>query len=101
VRHAKSTLFDPPCPALAQVFKHCTAILLAGDELAARDLYWRGVQEEAALAPLELEGMFRRATELNPYVAEPHIMLSQVRSSSALQLCPRPVLHSPSLYDSP
>ena len=59
------------------MFSNCTQLLDPRDEITARAQYWRGVQEDGKMDKLEQEQLFRTATELNPYVAEPHVMLSQ------------------------
>ena len=67
----------PYLPNVPPVFNGCTEILDPRDELKARDLYWEGVQRDNRMPKDEQEELFRQATQLNPYVAEPHVMLSQ------------------------
>mmetsp|Transcript_75032 Transcript_75032/g.160724 ORF Transcript_75032/g.160724 Transcript_75032/m.160724 type:complete len:446 (-) Transcript_75032:88-1425(-) len=66
------------------VFNNCTEVLEIQAEIKARDLYWKAVQGQGAqmgrpkLSNQEQDRLFRETLELNPYVAEPHIMLSQL-----------------------
>lgn len=63
------------------VFSHCTTILDEDAQQQARDLYWR------AVSSLELQGpqhaqqaaaLYEQAAVLNPFMAEPHLMLAQL-----------------------
>ena len=60
------------------VFNNCTCILNAQDEREARDLYWDARRHELTKSDEELEKMYFRSAQLNPWVAETHIMLSQL-----------------------
>ena len=60
------------------VFNNCTEVLDLQDELKARDLYWNARTQEHEKTMEELENMYRESCELNPYCAEPHIMVSQL-----------------------
>ena len=60
------------------VFNNCTVILDQKDEKEARDLYWDARRFEHEKSDEELEAMYRKSAELNPWVAETHIMLSQL-----------------------
>jgi len=64
------------------VFNHCTAVLTPEDEVTALKCYWSGVQQqqwdEPEWNPQHAEALFREATEKNPWVAEPHVMLAQL-----------------------
>lgn len=68
----------PYLQQIPPVFNNCTEVLPMPAELEARDLYWKAVQGASDLAAAELEALYRRASELNPYIAEPHVMLSQL-----------------------
>ncbi|KAJ4873447.1 Uncharacterized protein Rs2_44898 [Raphanus sativus] len=63
------------------VFSFCTKVLDAKEQIEARDMYWEAVQRSDA----SKEGYLERAEEKvvggiekNPYVGEPHVLLSQV-----------------------
>ena len=44
----------------------------------SRDLYWDARRHELTKSDEELEKMYFRSAQLNPWVAETHIMLSQL-----------------------
>ncbi|KAL6189668.1 hypothetical protein ACLB2K_036071 [Fragaria x ananassa] len=52
------------------VFENCTRVLDAGDQIAARDLYWEAVCDSASL--------LKSCIEKNPFVGEPHVVLAQL-----------------------
>ncbi|CAF1932329.1 unnamed protein product [Brassica napus] len=62
------------------VFSFCTKVLDAKEQIEARDTYWEAVSSDASK-----EGYLERAEERllvciekNPFVGEPHVLLSQV-----------------------
>ncbi|KAL5982994.1 hypothetical protein ACLOJK_017074 [Asimina triloba] len=55
------------------VFDHCGTVVDAGEQIAARDLYWEGVCSE----PERAEELLLRSIEKNPFVGEPHVVLAQ------------------------
>ncbi|XP_058097805.1 uncharacterized protein LOC131242878 [Magnolia sinica] len=55
------------------VFENCSKVLDAGEQIAARDLYWEGVCGGAEKA----EGLLLESIEKNPFVGEPHVVLAQ------------------------
>ncbi|KAG2317550.1 hypothetical protein Bca4012_068448 [Brassica carinata] len=62
------------------VFSFCTKVLDAKEQIEARDMYWEAVSSDASK-----EGYLERAEERllgciekNPFVGEPHVLLSQV-----------------------
>lgn len=65
---------------LPPVFAGCTATLERDAENEARDLYWQVVSDPALQDddPAHAEGLLRRAGELNPFVAEPHVLRAQL-----------------------
>eukprot|EP00878_Enallax_costatus_P023052 GHUV01024503.1.p1 GENE.GHUV01024503.1~~GHUV01024503.1.p1 ORF type:complete len:172 (-),score=32.40 GHUV01024503.1:106-621(-) len=70
-----SKLIVPP------VFDNCTKILSESDQQRARDLYWEVVSNPELQGPqnaAEASEKLQRVIELNPYVAEPHLMLAQL-----------------------
>jgi len=67
----------PYLEVVPPVFNGCTEVLSDEAELEARDLYWQTMQSEDKMTGDEREAAYRRVCELNPYVAEPHVMLSQ------------------------
>jgi len=65
---------------LPPVFARCTATLEREAESEARDLYWEVVTDIALQDddPARAETLLRRASELNPFVAEPHVLRAQL-----------------------
>lgn len=65
---------------LPPVFARCTATLERDAENEARDLYWQVVSDVALqdADPERAESSLRRASELNPFVAEPHVLRAQL-----------------------
>ncbi|KAF8044788.1 LOW QUALITY PROTEIN: hypothetical protein N665_6807s0002 [Sinapis alba] len=62
------------------VFSSCTKVLDTKEQIEARDMYWEAVSSDASK-----EGYLERAEEKlqgciekNPFVGEPHVLLSQV-----------------------
>jgi hypothetical protein len=60
------------------IFGYCTEELTYSDEVAARDAYWTVIMHEHELNHEEREASLRTAIEHNPFIAEPHLVLSQV-----------------------
>lgn len=60
------------------IFNYCTELLTIEDETKARDAYWNAVQHEKSLTEAEQIVLFYDAISFNPYIAEPHMMLSQI-----------------------
>ncbi|KAE9452156.1 hypothetical protein C3L33_15945, partial [Rhododendron williamsianum] len=62
------------------VFDGCTRVLDAGEQIIARDMYWEAVNCSAGLERAEelLVGCIAK----NPFIGEPHVVLSQVYLSS-------------------
>ncbi|KAJ7942600.1 Tetratricopeptide-like helical domain containing protein [Quillaja saponaria] len=60
------------------VFQNCTRVLDAGDQILARDLYWEGVCDMSKRGLDKVEELLVRCIEKNPFVGEPHVVLSQV-----------------------
>jgi len=60
------------------VFARCSVELAAGDERAARDLYWQVVcaASEGGDAGRPEQRLLTAATR-NPFIAEPHVLLAQ------------------------
>ncbi|KAI3515599.1 hypothetical protein L1887_14500 [Cichorium endivia] len=61
------------------VFDKCTKILDASEQIKARDLYWEAVYDDGNdKAKRENAGeMLLKCIEKNPFVGEPHVLLSQ------------------------
>ncbi|KAK1380538.1 Tetratricopeptide repeat protein like [Heracleum sosnowskyi] len=62
------------------VFEKCTLVLDAGEQIAARELYWEGVCD-MSIGTLGLEGVekvLKMSVEKNPFVGEPHVVLAQL-----------------------
>eukprot|EP00445_Apocalathium_hangoei_P040724 CAMPEP_0203969750 /NCGR_PEP_ID=MMETSP0359-20131031/97615_1 /ASSEMBLY_ACC=CAM_ASM_000338 /TAXON_ID=268821 /ORGANISM="Scrippsiella Hangoei, Strain SHTV-5" /LENGTH=376 /DNA_ID=CAMNT_0050907693 /DNA_START=47 /DNA_END=1177 /DNA_ORIENTATION=- len=60
------------------VFNNCSTILTEQNELEARDLYWSAVSEGSGGKQDDLIAKLTRASELNPFVAEPHAVRAQL-----------------------
>jgi len=64
---------------LPPIFNHCQGTLLEENEVKARDLYWKVVIEHRASSEAEnAENLLKQAITLNPFVGEPHVLLSQI-----------------------
>ena len=63
------------------VFNHCKEVLGEAQQQQARDLYWKAVSSPELQGPQHAQqvlGLYEQAVELNPYMAEPHLMLAQL-----------------------
>lgn len=62
------------------VFEKCTRVLDAGEQIAARELYWEGVcdMSKGELGMEGVEKVLRMSVEKNPYVGEPYVLLAQI-----------------------
>lgn len=67
----------PYLDVVPRVFNNCTEKISFVDEKQATNYYWRAVQGVGKYGEPELEAMYRKASDLNPYIAEPQLMLSQ------------------------
>lgn len=67
---------DVPTPP---VFAGCTGLLSQDDEAAAGALYWQvATQSIPLVSPVHARRILERAVALNPYVAEPRLLLAQI-----------------------
>ncbi|ELR14079.1 tetratricopeptide repeat domain containing protein [Acanthamoeba castellanii str. Neff] len=74
---------EPDDEPLPPIFNNCSTVLEPDSEREARDLYWRVVmhkteQEQHEEAAEDL----RKAIALNPFVAEPRVLLAQIYNVS-------------------
>ncbi|RID63181.1 hypothetical protein BRARA_E02205 [Brassica rapa] len=62
------------------VFSFCTKVLDANEQIEARDMYWEAVSSDASKEGYleRAEERLLRCIEKNPFVGEPHVLLSQV-----------------------
>lgn len=63
------------------VFNHCTATLGEAEQQQARDLYWKAISSPELQGPQHAQQvleLYQQAVQLNPYMAEPHLMLAQL-----------------------
>lgn len=60
------------------IFNNCEDVISYEDEEEARDLYWKVTTEEEELSEAEQIELLNKAVSLNNFVAEPHMMLSQI-----------------------
>lgn len=59
------------------LFNNCTKEINIQDEIKSRDLYWMVVTKEN-MNITEKQSMLKQCIELNPWIAEPHVLLSQL-----------------------
>lgn len=66
--------------SLPPLFNDCSSTLSYGDERDCRDAYWEVVCGESSktLGDIEQEKLLKSAISRNPFVAEPHLLLSQI-----------------------
>lgn len=64
--------------SLPPVFNNCTAVLDAGDQIIARDLYWEAVCDVPSKGLERAEELLVGSIKKNPFVGEPYVVLSQV-----------------------
>lgn len=62
------------CP-IPPVFNSCRSVLLPENEIEARDIYWDVISNQ--ISKEESIPLLERAIELNPFIAEPHLILAQ------------------------
>lgn len=60
------------------VFNYCQDVISFEDEEKARDAYWKVTIQEANLSQEEQIELLQYTISLNHFVAEPHVMLSQI-----------------------
>jgi hypothetical protein len=66
------------------VFNNCSVVLNEDAQLAARDLYWKVVtntEQQRSQGNIQLQDRIeklQRTCQLNPFIAEPHLMLAQL-----------------------
>ncbi|TVU27624.1 hypothetical protein EJB05_19118, partial [Eragrostis curvula] len=61
------------------VFDGCTKVLDAGDQKAARDLYWQAIcSDDDDNEKKMVEALLRESISKNPFVGEPYLVLAQV-----------------------
>ncbi|KAL9229979.1 hypothetical protein vseg_005383 [Gypsophila vaccaria] len=60
------------------VFENCTRVLKAKEQIEARDLYWEAVCDHRRIGLEKAEEVLLRSIEKNPFVGEPHVVLSQL-----------------------
>ncbi|KAK9051289.1 hypothetical protein SSX86_027916 [Deinandra increscens subsp. villosa] len=69
--HGHLELVVPP------VFDRCTKVLDPGEQMMARDLYWEAVYHDQPSNKEMGEELLIKCIEMNPFVGEPHVLLSQ------------------------
>ncbi len=60
------------------IFNHCETIISYESEKRARDSYWKVISEENTLHEDDQMALLKSCITNNEFVAEPHIMLSQI-----------------------
>lgn len=59
-------------------FDNCQSVIGVDDEEAARDLYWLVTMQEHTIRDDHKIDMLKQACQLNTFVGEPHVLLSQL-----------------------
>ncbi|KAK1425385.1 hypothetical protein QVD17_20737 [Tagetes erecta] len=59
------------------VFEGCTKVLDPNEQIKARDIYWEVVYNDEKFDKEKSEEMLVKCIEMNPFVGEPHVLLSQ------------------------
>jgi hypothetical protein len=68
---------------LPPIFDRCSAQISRDAEVEARDLYWQVVTDAALQGDAERSlRTLRDATRLNPFIAEPHVLLAQLHMNA-------------------
>eukprot|EP00879_Flechtneria_rotunda_P018686 GHRR01019609.1.p1 GENE.GHRR01019609.1~~GHRR01019609.1.p1 ORF type:complete len:296 (+),score=72.59 GHRR01019609.1:508-1395(+) len=78
---------DPRADQLAvpPVFESCSKVLYEEDQQVARDLYWAAITDPNLQGPqhsADVADKLQHVVQLNPFVAEPHLMLAQLHLHS-------------------
>ncbi|KAK9691470.1 hypothetical protein RND81_09G198800 [Saponaria officinalis] len=60
------------------VFENCTRVLNAKEQIEARDLYWEAVCDHRKIGLEKAEEVLLKSIQKNPFVGEPHVVLSQL-----------------------
>jgi len=61
------------------IFENCTKLLTSKNEKQARDIYWKVTSQLTETKDgKESQKLLNEAISLNPFVAEPHILLAQI-----------------------
>ncbi|XP_074274156.1 uncharacterized protein LOC141597948 [Silene latifolia] len=60
------------------VFDNCTRVLNSNEQIEARDLYWEAVCDYAKIGLEKAEELLLKSVEKNPFIGEPHVVLSQL-----------------------
>jgi len=60
------------------IFDSCTQTISYQEEVIARDLYWNATLSEYELTEAQQMDLLYQAISHNPFVGEPHILLSQI-----------------------
>ncbi|KAD4982845.1 hypothetical protein R6Q59_002479 [Mikania micrantha] len=58
------------------VFDRCTKVVDPGEQIIARDLYWEAVYDQKLTKEIG-EELLVKCIKMNPFVGEPHVLLSQ------------------------
>ncbi|KAL6911310.1 hypothetical protein ACP4OV_000115 [Aristida adscensionis] len=64
------------------VFERCSRVLDAGEQKAARELYWEAMTAAGGKSGGEVEALLRESIGKNPFVGEPELALAQVLVSA-------------------
>ncbi|GFH55380.1 hypothetical protein CTEN210_11856 [Chaetoceros tenuissimus] len=68
----------PFLEVVPSVFDSCETVITVENEEIARDAYWKVTMDEADLEIDTQIELLQQTVELNPFVGEPHLLLSQI-----------------------
>ena len=68
----------PFLKVVPDIFDFCSTVITVQDEEIARDAYWKVTVDEADLSTDEQMTLLQQTVDLNPFVGEPHLLLSQI-----------------------
>lgn len=63
---------------IPSVFNNCETVITYDNDVGARDAYWAVVTEEHQLSQEEQVQLLNKTVSLNPFIGEPHMLLSQI-----------------------
>ncbi|XP_076950566.1 uncharacterized protein LOC143623637 [Bidens hawaiensis] len=79
IKHGKTGNRDEDLELVVPpIFEYCTKLLSPEDQIKARDLYWEGVCEVSKRGLDGCAEVLERSVVKNPFVGEPHVVLSQI-----------------------
>jgi hypothetical protein len=68
----------PFLEVVPEVFDNCNTTITVENEEIARNAYWKVTMDEADLDTNDQIALLQQTVDLNPFVGEPHLLLSQI-----------------------